>query len=337
MIIVIIVAASLNAQARFFLNPLEKFIIDGKQYTLILEEGLKRINISSEKDMILYDESGERLELKKGFDYIIRLAADRPVYELQILATTNRDRAENLQEELFQKGYRNVIILEEEGWLKVRLSGFTEKKLVDEVRESLEKEGFDIWLISRIIETSPELIIYDPLGEELLSGKEFSISGEVIINGEKYPGKSRFVMAGKGFSILNNVELNDLLSALMLAMEREDYYFTNDHEEFLKARAVSMRTALLYLVVERSIFKQGYYFSLPEYHGTAEVSENIRKAISDTEGLVLGRNELIAELDLRDLLTGGFAIDVIEKGILQNLSFDRILEEQYPGIFLKDL
>jgi hypothetical protein len=341
--VVIIYIYTIAVQADFFFEPLEIFIKDGKQYTVIIKEGINQIVLSPEGDTYLYRETrpgpdaknnkiNEPFRLIKGQNYIIRVAENKLTYLLQVFATGNKEKAEKVCQELLSKGYGNVFVQEENEWYKVRIGSYNSEEEARIIRAKLENDGWDTWLISREVETPSKLILTDFSGEELLAGQEFSIVGEMVINGEKYPGTSRFVLSEEGISILNKVKLNDLLAGLMSSIDTGYPLSDYNYQELLKARAIALRTGLLYLVFEKSIFKENDFFSLTEYKGTSKVTESIREAVNDTEGIILQSNNLLAGIDIKELLREGIKIRDN-----QEQPCELILKKKYPYYSLEDL
>ncbi len=344
LLIVIMYIYTIAIQAEFFFEPLEKFIRDGKQYTVLIKEGINQIVLSPGEDTYLYQEepenyqsdrdknAGEPFRLIKGNNYIIRVSENKLLYQLQVLASGNEEKAEKVRQELVNKGYRNVFIIQEGEWFKVRIGRFYIKEEAIQVRFKLIEEGWDTWLVSREVKEPLKLVLTDISGQELLIGQEFSIIGETVINGEKYPGVSRFVLERNGINILNKTKLNDLLAGLVSRLGINYSLSEFSQHELLKAQTIALRTGLLYLVFESSIYKEDNNFFIPEYHGTGGVTQNIKEAINSTEGLVLRSNDILAAVDINKVIREGFKIRNN-----QELPFQVILKKNYPVFSLEDL
>ncbi|MDR0764869.1 MAG: SpoIID/LytB domain-containing protein [Synergistaceae bacterium] len=123
------------------------------------------------------------------------------------------------------------------------------------------------------------------VGEDVLSFPVTAAAkGPVGWNDVKYRGKLTFIKAGSGFTVVNELPLEDYVRGILQAEMAADW-----PPEALKAQAILART---YAVRNRGRFgKRGYDFDAGEnsqvYRGVNAESQRTDKAVSETAGMML--------------------------------------------------
>jgi stage II sporulation protein D len=117
--------------------------------------------------------------------------------------------------------------------------------------------------------------------------------GPVGWNNVKYRGKLIFIKAGSGFTVVNELPLEDYVRGILKAEMAADWPF-----EALKAQAILART---YAVKNRGRFgKRGYDFDAGEnsqvYRGVNAEDTRTDRAVAETAGMVLTWNGTPADV-----------------------------------------
>ncbi|MFP4015642.1 MAG: phosphodiester glycosidase family protein [Halanaerobiales bacterium] len=336
--VVFLLSFHLEAEAAFFSTEMEKFIRDGKEVNVMLEEGIKEIKIIPQSNIELTRiDDNKSMTLEAGLSYHIKSnSGTDEFYKIQVFATGNRDRADQIWLEIKNKGYQEVRVTQEDGLYKVRFGYFSEKSEAEEILSQLKKEGWNPWVV-RIGEKLPESIyIYNQQDERIFSGNMMSISGRITFNNNIYDGTTNLRMYNNKIQVTHSTELSYLLGGLVESNLKE-ILNTNNNEvltdsgqfnELVKAYSIAVRTYILY-----NHIKTEEYVKYSQFNGIT--SREIMENINQTEGIILGQIEEDEAVDIANI---DFPErDKYQSFLDQNQDYKEIIKERYNKYSIIDL
>ncbi|MFP4661011.1 MAG: phosphodiester glycosidase family protein [Halanaerobiales bacterium] len=278
-----ILSLQLKAETAFFSSEMEKYIRDGKEVNVMLEEGIKEIEIIPRNNLnLIRIDDNSSMVLEAGQSYFFKSVRGTDEYfKIQVFATGNREKADQLWLDLKNMGYEEIKVIHEDGLYKVRFGYFTEKSETEEAVAELKEQGWNPWVV-RIAEQLPESIyIYNDKGERVFSGKMMSISGKLTLADNIFDGKTDFRMYKHEIQITHLTKLDYLVGGLVEnSLNRVDNNL-NINEQ-IKAYSIAVRTYIL-----NNHIKNEQNVKDLQFNGLA--SSEIMEYVNLTEGIIVGR------------------------------------------------
>ena len=338
--VIIFSAESVLAQ-KLYTRELQEFIKNDKEIRLLLSEKKNSIRITPYQDLKISNQKGEEIYLKK--DTIYEFSHDYPLekrWKLQVFATQNKNKAENIVAELKNKGYENITLLKKDNLYKVQLGDFSNREESESLSVKLARDGWDSWPIS-YEKISPEkekkIIIYGPDDEIIFSGKKIRTNGSLKIDSTLYKGDFDFNFTSYGIEIFNDIAFNKLITAMLSAeVQGRARLSHSKYTEALKAQAIAIRTKILHHIIEadKTVYKPSEF---KNFRGFTFYKSYVENAVEKTDGIVINyNNEIINSYYHKN--SGGetaSAINIIEKNIpyLKSVSDQRAIDDP---LFLPD-
>ena len=338
--IVIFSAESVLAQ-NIYTRELQEFIKNGKEIRLLLSEKKNTIRITPYQDLKISNEKGEEIHLKK--DTIYEFSHDYPVekmWKLQVFATQNKNKAENIVNELKNKGYEQISLLKKGDLYKVQLGNFSDREESESLSLKLARDGWNTWPVS-YEKSSPEkekkIFIYGPEHKMIFSGRNIKTNGSLKIGNVLYKGDFYFNFTSFGIEIFNDIAFNKLITAMLSAeVQGRARLSHSKYNEALKAQAVAIRSKILHHIIEadKRVYKPSEFKNFRGFTFYKSYAEN---AVHKTDGVVVSHNnEIINSYYHKN--SGGEtanALNVIEKNIpyLKSVSDQRAIDDP---LFLPD-
>lgn len=334
-----IFSADLALAEEIYSRELQNFIKSGKEIRLLLSEKKNSIRITPYQDLKVINQNEEEILLKKDTIYEINhYSQGEKRWKLQVFATQNRNKAENIVNELRNKGYEVIKLVEENGLFKVQLGDFSEKEDSESLSVKLARDGWENWPVRYEKEEKKQTIsIYGPEDEKLISGDKFNLSGNLKIDGTLYKGDFEFNFTSFGIEIFNDVALDKLITS-MLSAEIQGRARLSDprYEEALKAQAIVIRTKILHHIIEadKMVYRPSEFKNFRGFNFYKSYAEN---AVKETTGVVVTyNNEIINSFYHKN--SGGKtanALNILKKDIpyLKAVSDRRAIDDP---LFLPD-
>ena len=271
-------------------KEMKSFIKNGKNLRLLLAEHKNSFNITPCQNINAVISGTEKVvNLKNDKDYEIRYnTIDDVWWRLQVFASHDKTKVEEVITELEDAGYKNIHLIKEDVFYKVQLGDFSERKASEKLAKRLNDEGWNSWLTSYEKESNQRKIgIYGPDGELLLSGRNFTLSGEMRVNGSLYKGDFEFNYTNFGIELFNEISLNDLIAGI-LSYEIKGRARLSHYKYFdaLKAQAIVIRTKILH-----DIFAEdNNFYKIKEFNDLSRITGYVKKAVTSTNGKVITHN-----------------------------------------------
>lgn len=283
----------------FFSRDMENFIRDGKKVSISLEEGREYIWLMPDNDMVMVEPgSNNTVTLKGSQAYLMRPGElDNNIYQVQVFASFDKMKAEEVFNDLIMAGFQDVFLLNEGNWFKVRVGRLPSRSAVETLVSELESKGYSTWILRK--EKPVEMInIYGAKRDNIFSAKSIELIEGAEYKGKDYPGVLGYALYNHKINIYNKVGLNQLITTVVSAEMKDlyhDIYLFNKSrvEALLKAQAVITRTNLLSKIMN----KKGDFLYLPSYQGIEDdrMVSRISKAVQLTDGIVLERNNKLLD------------------------------------------
>ncbi len=324
LIVVLLLFTQLEVEAAFFSDRMEKFIRDGKEVTVMLEEGIKEIKITPESNVRLHSVYDNIfIDLEEGSVYSIKLDNEvEDFYKIQIFATHDRGKADKIWHDLIQLGYQEVKVIEEGELYKVRLGHFNEKASAKEVINNLKEQGWNTWFVKSEKKLGEKIFVNNKQGETIYTGDSMSIKGRLNLNDNTYNGTTYFQIEKANIKLLHKTEVEILLGGILETLSTELNFNTDQMNELIKAYSIALRTNIIFHTINNE-----EYIKTPYFHGIAE--NGFINNSNNTEGIILGnsnesRGIYLSEIDI-DKLNSYNDFDLTEL----NLDYKKILAKLY--------
>ncbi|OGF64054.1 MAG: hypothetical protein A2Y62_15440 [Candidatus Fischerbacteria bacterium RBG_13_37_8] len=274
-----------------------------------LESNLDLVSLKCSTDFqIILQDKGEIIkEGKEDTVYFVPKTGkglQRFAYAVQIGAFAERVNAERQLEEIKKKCniFAGLIVEEEEGKYKVKLTGFEKKEDAEKWKKILEDKGYSVWIISERMQIyggqttgvqEAGIQFYDDSG-----GKKGDSSSEIYVFPEddeeriSYKGKPYrggfiiFLNRDGRLNVINILNLEDYLKGVV-PLEMGSY--TYSAIEALKAQALAART---YAIRNMGQYKeQGYDIcatpACQVYGGASAEDPLTNQAVEETKGEII--------------------------------------------------
>lgn len=312
---------------------MEKFIKDGKEVSILLDEGIEELKFTALENVSLSRVNDSSIiELQKDNFYFIKPErVEKEFYKIQVFATNDRDKAEELYLILLKLGFQNIRISEEDDLYKVRIGEYSEENEYKTVITDLKELGLeDSWPVKESKELPEQLYLYNSNKERIFSGTKLIYNGSLRFNEGIYTGMTNFSLDRSKVVIRNRTQLNNLLGGI-IGNVFKDLSSNMEQEEFseiIKVYSVILRTNILY-----NVFNNGDIIN-PLFKGIIEddeIYDNIRRA----DGIILG-----GEKENEGLLINEISPTQLSRiGTLIRLGYDYqdILADLFPDSILMNL
>lgn len=290
-LLLIISLIQFNADAVFFSSDVERLVRAGRTITVQLEDGINIVMVKPKQDSTLYrTDDGQGFKLSTDHPYILRAEEKvRSFMQVQVFASKNQVKANQVYEVLIEQGYQPIEIVQEGEWYKVRVGHFAGTEQAEATKKQLEQASWGVWLVKRKESQSSRIYLYDQQGQELFSGKSLYVNGVIELSDRSYNGQTAFLIREHGMEIVNRSSLDELISGIMQAELGQQNPLPTDEQ--LKAAAITWRTNIL----EQLFNDLDWKLHFPEYKGIGS-SKAIRDAVQATAGIILTENNRLFPL-----------------------------------------
>ncbi len=321
-IVILLLITQLEVEAAFFSGEMEKFIRDGKEVTVMLEEGIKEIKITPESNVKLYSVyNNSFIDLEEGSVYSIKVDSGvDDFYKIQIFATHDRVKADKIWHDIIKLGYQEVKVIEEDEWYKVRLGHFNEKNNAEEVINTLKKQGWNPWLVKSNKRLPEKIFVNDVQGETIYTGNSMSIKGRLNLKGNTYNGTTNFQLEKGNIKLLHRTKLDILLVGIIQTVINELNFKTEQMNEFIKAYSIALRTNILF----NTINEEGYIVN-PNFKGIAD--KEFLDNFNNTEGIIIGNNDEFNDIYIPKIEI--FNLKTYKDLIELNMDYKMVLTDLY--------
>lgn len=328
-IIVILITLTLTDAIYADFSPkIEKFILEGKKVRVSVQgKGRDIILTPLEEIEISGLDKNKRVQLVKEEDYSITLSNLTTTERvIQVFATFDNFKAEQVKYELIDRGYRDVRVVQTGQWFKVQIGPLTSRNEAEKIMLDLKKNGWETWLLHEV-NTEKKIVVFNNLNKPVFSDNYILIKGKVKVDGEIYSGLLEFIRKDDTIDMYNTVDLSTLISGILAS----EFSFAAEKENLpvIKARAVALRTNILY-----KLFNSIKPLYFDEYKGIGNVNWIVREGVRATSGQILTYYGDLIELD--------FPLEFAFSKLGKVLDYDGILKEYYDqffsqGVKLQDL
>ncbi|MFO7815981.1 MAG: phosphodiester glycosidase family protein [Halanaerobiales bacterium] len=283
LIVVLLFAVTLHVNA--FSNSLKKFVSNGKkvQLELFKDQAELRIFTGTDVEISNFDKS-KRTFLAKNKEYTITpYEAGRGGWFIQVFATGDKDKAENIKEDI-KKNYDDyeVQIKLLDDLYKVQIGNFKEESEAKNVSKSLNEAGWETWVKGRGIKAdSSQLVVKDKKGNIIFEDTTIFCEGVIRLKDNLYNGQFQFKLNDKKIEVFNEVNFLTLEYGMLLENQPDTNNLT-----FLKTAAVLNRSKALGVILDESP-----PYKIPQYKGISGLSDIIRVAVDKTVAKVIYKND----------------------------------------------
>ena len=276
-------------------RELKEFIKNDKEIRLLLKEKKSSVRITPNQDLKIINQKEKSILLKKDITY--KISQDYKAekrWKLQVFASQNRSKAENIVNKLRNKGYEDPKLLRENSLYKVQLGDFPKREASESLAVKLARDGWNTWPVS--YETGSEkmtMTIYGPEDEKLFSGQKFQLSGSLKMNGILYKGDFVVNFTSSGLEVFNNIDFDKFITAILSAeIHGRARLSDSKYEEALKAQAIVIRTKVLNNIIEEDklVYRPSEFNNFRGFNFYKSYAEN---AVNKSKGVVVTYNDQI--------------------------------------------
>ncbi|NLM96454.1 MAG: hypothetical protein GX175_02350 [Halanaerobiaceae bacterium] len=315
---------------------MENFIKSGKEVSIILDEGIEEIMFTAlANNRVTRLDDNNYSELEEGLPYTLKQGvASREYYRIQVFASGSRNRAEEIYHDLYQKGYQDISIVEEDGLYKIRLGIYKDKESSREVVEGLKELGWNPWLVkvSEEGQSREKIYLYNQDNEVVFSGQKLFYQGSFLMADGNYSGITSFEIDNRGLTIINRTKIDNIIGGIIdsILSDLNPDLEEAETDEIIKAYAVLLRTNIFYEIL--STDNRPLINSL--YKGMT-TDKRILHNSRMTDGQILGRRDEKRGEILTELSMPG--INEYLKKALPGSDYKNILAGLFPESRLIDL
>ena len=272
-------------QVNAFSNALKNFVSNGKQVQLKIFDNLEQAEILSGTNVEIKNLDGsQRTFLSKNKEYIISpYQEDEQSWFIQVFATEERSKAENIQENL-QKEFENyeVQISHENELYKVQVGTFVKEARAEEVSEIINEAGWETWVIEKEIKAdTTQLVVKDKEGNIVFENGTIYCNGVIRLKNNLYNGMVQFELNDGTIDVFNKVDFLTLQYGMLL-----NEFPDLNNITVLKAAAILNRSKAL-----STVLNETSPFQIDEYQGISGLKDIIRVAVDNTEAKVIYKND----------------------------------------------
>jgi len=272
-------------QVNAFSNALKNFVSNGKQVQLKIFDNLEQAEILSGTNVEIKNLDGsQRTFLSKNKEYIISpYQENQQSWFIQVFATEERSKAENIQENL-QKEFENyeVQISYENELYKVQVGTFIKEARAEEISEIINEAGWETWVIEKEIKAdTTQLVVKDKEGNIVFENGTIYCNGVIRLKNNLYNGMVQFELNDGTIDVFNKVDFLTLQYGMLLS-EFPDL----NNITVLKAAAILNRSKAL-----ATVLNETSPFHIDEYQGISGLKDIIRVAVDNTEAKVIYKND----------------------------------------------
>ena len=305
--------------AKIFSELQEVEITPGQNFNLEIRavEGTAGLS-SSEKFLVRHDTEAE------GGEYY---------YTVQILATGERNRAEEHKEELKGLGFSDLSIVEGPDLYRLQAGNFVERTSADELKEDLTAAGYEGW-VTEISRPGNNLQLWQQ-GELILAADHLRLKGNFSIEGHLFEDEIKIEGYDSGLQIVKSIFLEDKVRQELELIQLEESRPLSP--EVLKSLAVTIRSRL----TAEALYQVSEYVPGKNYRLEGEVSTSTREAVAETETKFLVQNNQIFPADYHRKDSTGetlnssreydiIKLDDIRHSAQRDKDYHQILQEIFP-------
>lgn len=206
-------------------------------------------------------------------------------YTVQILATEERVRAEELKQELRDSGFSDLKITSGPDFYRLQSGNFTERRPADNLKEEITATGYEGW-VTEMSSPGEKFQLWHQ-GEVTLTTDFLRLLGEFYIDGYLFENEIIIESGDTGLQIVKSLFLEDMVSReLELIQLKESRPLP---AESLKSLAVIIRSRL----TAEALYQESEYVAGEKYRPEKEIRPSTREAVQETEAEFLVRNNKI--------------------------------------------
>ncbi|MFW6264698.1 MAG: phosphodiester glycosidase family protein [Bacillota bacterium] len=321
--LIILFVYSSASFATFFSGFMEDFIRDGKELNYLIDKESSNIYLEPINDLLIErKEDGSYVNLEARQKYLLKIGdANTNIYRLQLFASEEEKRIKQIWKSLEENGYSDLAVIQEDGLFKLRIGFFSQKEDAEPLLNEFKKGGWNPWIVEDRQLVEDGINIFDSDRKAIFSGSDFNLEGDMILNNNRYQGKTFFTLKNGNIIIENRTKLNNLMAAIMESKFGEQEVSI----DVLKAYAISLRTYIL-----SYLYKNDDTLELEE-EGISN-KENIIYAIKSTDGMIIENLQQEGPFPYRNMFLN------IDNYILEpDYDYQQILANLYDNISYRDL
>ncbi len=282
------------AAEEFFSQGIRDFIDAERKIYIPVFSTSSKIEIEVLEDSILKDShTGEKiyqLDREKLFFVSRRNISQQKTYwSVQVFASSEKKKAEEIKSRLSGQGYNDVHINNEENLYKIMVGRYSSKQLADDDAEKLKKDGWQVWTkefsqisantnMSGVLDNRAAL--YTARGNRIKTDDRLNISGVFNVNGIALKGDFQFRTLNSGVLILYELDI-EYLTAYLLQINMAK----NAPKEALRAQSIIYRSYVLHI-----IDSQGSLLENIKEFRDGSIAEEFLAAAESTEGIIMTKN-----------------------------------------------
>ncbi|MFW5981733.1 MAG: phosphodiester glycosidase family protein [Halanaerobiaceae bacterium] len=326
--LIILFVYSSASFATFFSGFMEDFIRDGKELNYLIDKESSNIYLEPINDLLIErKEDGSYVNLEARQKYLLKIGdSNTNIYRLQLFASEEEKRIKQIWKSLEENGYSDLAVIQEDGLFKLRIGSFSQKEDAEPLLNELKKDGWNPWIVEDRQFVEDGINIFDSDRKAIFSGSEFNLDGDMILNNNRYQGKTLFTLKNGNIIIENRTKLNNLMAAIMESKFGEQEVSL----DVLKAYAISLRTYIL-----SYLYKNDDTLKLEE-EGICN-KENIIYAIKSTDGMIIENLQQEGPFPYRNMflntddyiLESDYDYQQILANLYDNISYRDLREESY--------
>ncbi len=336
LIVILLLIPYLEVEAAFFSDNMEKFIRDGKEVTVMLEEGIKEIKITPRESVRLSRvDDKQSIELTDDESYYIEVDRQKEnFYKIQVFATSSREKADNIWLELLQMGFQEVRVEEGVGLYRVQLGKYGSKSETVSVITQLEGLGWNPWVVTDSRQLPEQISVYDLQGERIFAGTALSITGKLEWEDGLYSGTTYFQVNKGELRLLHQSKLENIVDGIVQSYlesrAAELEIEAGELNEFIMAYSIALRTYFIY-----NYLNNRHYSVAPYYRGI--VDNGFINSSNNTVGIILVEKKENSEFKIPeiDFLPLSKHLDI--NGIISSLDEFSTDTSNYQLLDLKEI
>jgi|GEM_PF-1066252 len=329
-----------------FPEGMQEFVQQGRKLEARLFPELENVKITPGQNFKLETRAADEsaADLSSSDEFLISYDSEAEegeyYYTVQVLATEERARAEELKQELSGLGFSELEINFGQDFYRLQAGSFAERSRADNLREEIIAAGYEGW-VTEMSRPGGKLQLWQQ-GRLILLADSLQLKGEFYIDGYLFEDELTVTSGDSGLQILKSLFLEDLVSQelelIQLKVNRPL------PAESLKALAVIIRSRL----TAEALYRDEEYVDGEKYRPEEGIRTSTQEAVQETETEFLVKDDKIFPAgynweDIREEALDSspdydiIEVDEVRLSALLDKDYRRILQEGFPAAELADM